>query len=264
MTRAKVRPGLNFFSFLSMRQESEIYRECIRPPPNRTVHDSYLPFRCNSEGILSSATKASAGSSSSSSCSVGGGPLSAKSGKGMASMAKSSSSSPSSILAVCCAAASSTSLSSVDSGSHHHLHHHHHHHGSQGTDELSRLLLDMNGQPIVTRSKSMSTGSSYVSPAAPSSSSRLEATVKSCVRSLKERLGVEQSTNSVPTPDAVRRRPSSADQLQTTAEEDCNCSATSASASSSKLLASLPVLSCDSSCSSSSSSEGTPCLSGGL
>jgi len=145
---------INELHIAVLKQESEIYQECIRPPPNRTVQkqqqndcSSFLPFRCNSEGILASGT---AGSSSPRTISP----------KGLASH-----SSPSSILTVCCPASSTSSstasllgsLSSSSSGS-----------SSGGVCPFSstRLLLDMNGQPIVTRSKSMSTGSPHPPPLA--------------------------------------------------------------------------------------------------
>lgn len=180
-------------------QESEIRREFIRAPPNRIAPHpdvSQPPFRCYSEGIL-----------------MKGHPTSSSSSCGHTK----NKSSPSSILAV------GSSNLFLD-----------HHYNDE--EELSRLLLDMDGQPIVTRSKSMSTGSS---PA----SSRLEATVKSCVRSIKERLtGVET------TPDSIRRRPSAPERT-----------AAATSSSSSLVLANLPVLTCDSDEGSSSST----CLSSG-
>ena len=86
-------------------KESEIYRECIRPPPNRSVFD--MPFRCNSVGILSDPTSGSGGSS-------GG-----------------------------CSGRKQQTTSAASK-----------------QKEMSRVVLDINGQPVVMRSKSMSTGSS--------------------------------------------------------------------------------------------------------
>ena len=105
-------------------KESEIYRECIRAPPNRTVYDSgeptLLPFRCNSVGVLSDTKHSTSPSSSSSSPS------------------SSSSSSCASFLA--CRAWKKKELS----------------------EQSARVVLDSNGQPVVMRSKSMSTGSSVL------------------------------------------------------------------------------------------------------
>ena len=98
-------------------KESEIYRECIRAPPNRSVFD--LPFRCNSMGILPSGSGSGSGR--------GGGSTSASPGSGPYTGSK-----------------EQTTTSSMTSK----------------TKDMSRVVLDMNGQPVVMRSKSMSTGSS--------------------------------------------------------------------------------------------------------
>ncbi len=187
-------------------------------------------------------------------------------------------SSPSSILAVCCA--SSTSLSSTSSGGggggygYRNMSHHYHHHQPTAVmarsaekdlflSHSSRLLLDIHGQPIVTRSKSMSTGSSLqqpdsyltvmVPPPPPppqqQQAKTLESAMKSCVRSLRER--VHKPTSSIaPTTTAgsdnagfesSRRRPSATtdqqqQQQQSTEEQP--------SSSSRSKLANLPVVSC--------------------
>lgn len=223
-------------------------------------------------------------------------------------------SSPSSILAVCCTA-SSTSLSSSGSSSggygYRNMSHHYHHHppavvssaaanraisaasATSGdkdpfSSHSSRLLLDIHGQPIVTRSKSMSTGSSlqqpdsYLTvmvPPCPPPAKTLEAAVKSYVRSLRERVQKPTTaattssnssnniniitTSSIPVPDVVgvdnagyessRRRPSCchhADQQPSTAHGE-------PSSSSRSKLANLPVVSCASASTTPSKLDGT-------
>ncbi|KAI9558022.1 hypothetical protein GHT06_014775 [Daphnia sinensis] len=178
-------------------QESEIYQECIRPPPNRTVHEtstSFPPFRCNSESIL---TERPSGSGR-----AGNSKTAGPSSSSYTNSQSSSSSSSSSIMAVyCCTSASySSSTSSLSSGSYQsssggygyrnlggrpHQHQHQPQQQQQqqqqkeqhsvdskkdlfaipaATTASTRLLLDIHGQPIVTRSKSMSTGSSLQQP----------------------------------------------------------------------------------------------------
>ncbi|XP_046646939.1 uncharacterized protein DDB_G0271670-like isoform X2 [Daphnia pulicaria] len=191
-------------------QESEIYRECIRPPPNRTVHEtstSFPPFRCNSESILTGHLPTSDGSGRVGHSKTAGPSSSSSSTITTNNSQSSSSSSSSSIMAVyCCTSASySSSTSSLSSNSYgssggggggygyrnlrQPLKQQHQpllqqqqerENGSDGKDLFSsappplsgtRLLLDIHGQPIVTRSKSMSTGSSLQQQDAPCSSS---------------------------------------------------------------------------------------------
>ncbi|XP_032782010.2 uncharacterized protein DDB_G0271670 isoform X2 [Daphnia magna] len=184
-------------------QESEIYQECIRPPPNRTVHEtstSFPPFRCNSESIL---TERPSGSGRAGNSKTAGPSSSSSSSSSSSTHSQSSSSSSSSIMAVyCCTSASySSSTSSLSSSSYgssggygyRNLSGRPHHHNQQQKQQqqqqqqqqqkeqnsvdnkkdlfsipaataTTRLLLDIHGQPIVTRSKSMSTGSSLQQP----------------------------------------------------------------------------------------------------
>ncbi|XKL63454.1 hypothetical protein PGB90_005818 [Kerria lacca] len=51
-----------------IEQESEIYRECIRAPPNKTIEqsDTILPYRSSSTGLLSLSSSTTSSSNSSS------------------------------------------------------------------------------------------------------------------------------------------------------------------------------------------------------
>ena len=133
--------------------------------------------------------------------------------------------------------------------------------------QSNRLLLDIHGQPIVTRSKSMSTGSSlqqpdsYLAVMVPSPPAKtLEAAVKSCVRSLRERVHkpnnntattTTTTTSSIAPPtsgvdnagyESSRRWPSAT--TTTTTDQQQQSTEEQPSSSSRSKLASLPVVSC--------------------
>lgn len=202
--------------------------------------------------------------------------------------ATTTSSSPSSILAVCCA--SSTSLSSSGSsggyGYRNLSHHYNNYHqpavtarpGDDNKDSFlehsNRLLLDIHGQPIVTRSKSMSTGSSlqqpdsYLTVMVPSASSSahppaktVESAVKSYVRSLRERvhkptasaaMNNPTTTTTVATSSSIIAAPVGVDNasFETSRRRSSCCHhadhphAEEPSISSRSKLANLPVVSC--------------------
>ena len=143
--------------------------------------------------------------------------------------------------------------------------------------QSNRLLLDIHGQPIVTRSKSMSTGSSlqqpdsYLAVMVPSPPAKtLEAAVKSCVRSLRERVHkpnnntattTTTTTSSIAPPtsgvdnagyESSRRWPSAT--TTTTTDQQQQSTEEQPSSSSRSKLASLPVVSC---ASASSKPDGT-------
>jgi len=169
-------------------QESEIYRECIRAPPNRSVLDS------NEPSLLSSSSSSSSSSSTTS---------------------------------------SSTSLA---------------HCGYVVVDKekqglVSRVVLDINGQPVVMRSKSMSTGSKAPPPAPPlmvmvpptcsSSASSYSSPSLSSSLSSSSSFSSSSSANSVASPTYLQQRSDSGSQKRASGRSQSSAEHASTSCSSS-------------------------------